>query len=976
MEVQQEHVKELLDHYDAWVLDEGKTCPYKVFLCPDGTETTWDAAAIYHLQTLLRSSSMEELIEPDKLKVLDPASGAALLVFGTEDIELFCETDSEAVVNHTFVNTKETISHGMMGLYRLKGVNASSVVVDPPIAEKKAFRENATKMYRLVRRSTYKASNEVSYVINAYRLSQNHCPTMSESKVAQQPIQFEVCVRVCAQLPKEDLIGHIVQLMRLVSRQPMSQRPHAEVSKVLQSYEKTIQKITGIENAPRYFLAPKPVTLEQRHLLSPDYGILSVQEGYAVTEKADGERLLMYISQDKKVYLINNTFQVFDTGYECSASSLIGSLIDGEFVSWDHRKPVASRDLFAIFDVYSKGETPLFEKPLMDRMKVASEIMEHLQKENHKNDRVAMDLSLKNHRVPNTSSKSQPQTETIFDLCKKILYEDHPYHVDGMIFTPLEIPVFSYYTHQAPKFDRLLYRSARWDRLFKWKPSEQNTIDFLVKQVGDIEQEGARYRLFRLFNGQRRGKYESKSISENLLLLNQQRKAHAANFPPPPTSESYIEAPFKPIENYVSGIDLAKIPVSQEGICLDSYDQPISTDSIVEFAYSIPDKCWTPLRVRDDKTRMYRTTKKIGGAANDFEVALNIWRSIHNPVTHSMICGMDKPPRSELRTQDEEILSSESVYYARDVPREYSLSLQMLEFHNLVIKSFLYRYNKRRNSLLELACGKAGDMRRWEECNYSFVLGVDVTKDNIMNAGDGAYARVLQRKRAPRTPVTYAFLVGDVSLPLDRLQDRESAAIWSVLSGKESPKTQELQPLYRQVQSGFDVVSCQFAIHYFFKDQNMLSSFLDNVSKHIKKGGAFIGTCMDGRHVMQMLSESPDGLVEGRKENTAVWAIKKRYNTPVKSPFENKIDVFLEMTQQIIPEYIVDFEHLQKAAAEKGLILEASELFQTTLNNIVEQNNWPVRQTEMLTKSLHTLYNDPILKKFSSLNRWFIFRKK
>ena len=62
-------------------------------------------------------------------------------------------------------------------------------------------------------------------------------------------------------------------------------------------------------------LTPKPVTLEKENLLKPDgYGIVSILSEYTVTEKADGERLLMFIDEKCKVYLINNTYNVIDTG--------------------------------------------------------------------------------------------------------------------------------------------------------------------------------------------------------------------------------------------------------------------------------------------------------------------------------------------------------------------------------------------------------------------------------------------------------------------------------------------------------------------------------------------------------------------------------------------------------------------------------------------------------------------------------------
>ena len=55
---------------------------------------------------------------------------------------------------------------------------------------------------------------------------------------------------------------------------------------------------------------------------------------------------------------------------------------------------------------------------------------------------------------------------------------------------------------------------------------------------------------------------------------------------------------------------------------------------------------------------------------------------------------------------------------------------------------------------------------------------------------------------------------------------------------------------------GFDVVSCQFALHYFFSDIDAANSFLRNVSETCKIGGYFVGTCYSGERVFEKLEET------------------------------------------------------------------------------------------------------------------------
>ena len=49
---------------------------------------------------------------------------------------------------------------------------------------------------------------------------------------------------------------------------------------------------------------------------------------------------------------------------------------------------------------------------------------------------------------------------------------------------------------------------------------------------------------------------------------------------------------------------------------------------------------------------------------------------------------------------------------------------------------------------------------------------------------------------------------------------------------------------YGIAKNGFNIVSNQFSIHYFFKDIFTLHNFICNVSEFCKVGGYFIGTCI------------------------------------------------------------------------------------------------------------------------------------
>jgi hypothetical protein len=68
----------------------------------------------------------------------------------------------------------------------------------------------------------------------------------------------------------------------------------------------------------------------------------------------------------------------------------------------------------------------------------------------------------------------------IFNVCEQILKKnERPYNIDGLVFTPTDLPVFAHYPNA---FKNIKGKSVVWEKVLKWKPPEQNTIDFLVKE--------------------------------------------------------------------------------------------------------------------------------------------------------------------------------------------------------------------------------------------------------------------------------------------------------------------------------------------------------------------------------------------------------------------------------------------------------------------------------------------------------------
>lgn len=733
-------------------------------------------------------------------------------------------------------------------------------------------------------------------------------------------------------------------------------------------------------------ITPKPITLEKQNLIDPkEYGAISILQGYTLTEKADGERLLMYVNNVGNVYIINNTYKVEDTGIKVAKAGY-NSIIDGEYIACNKRKDNADKGLYAAFDMYYMNGKSLMSLPLIENELKTKESRYEYMKAFEKL------VSLKDAEIE-FMVKEHIVSDNILKDCNDILYgnKKYPYEIDGLIFTPAKLALYSYYANKPVK----VTDNVKWDRVFKWKPVEQNTIDFLIKVNKTISINGLKYKELKLFVGYNSSQWEDIDIFHGLRL----RYDKEYNNKNRQNLHSYIPVLFKPTIYYSSGVDTSYIKENIRGEIRAENGDKIESESIVEFKYindvNIPvSQRWVPLRVRDDKTRIYKKGI-LSKTANELGVALNIWRSIHNPVTTAMITGNENVYSKEASDNAiERLLETDDVYYSRNIPRESLLSINMLNFHNQGIKKFLYDKPVKKGSLLELACGEAGDLNRWLDSGYTFILGVDLVKKNIYNPKSGAYSRMLKRRYQYLRNIDknayypdMAFAAGDCSLPFKNgeaslaIQDNDSAKLLKIVMNRQKSVESYTKYIAGKGADGFDAISTMFAVHYFFESEVKLDGFLKNVSDNLKTNGVFFCTFMNGDKVEKEIKDNNGDFIEGRKLITnfsrgmPVWAIVRRYDNDNEDRYGRKIDVYIENTQRLIPEYLVSFNTLIERANLQGLVLAETEMFEESFNKLKSKIPANVEDKSHLDQDIELLDKDVVQKQFSFLNQWAIFKK-
>ena len=123
-------------------------------------------------------------------------------------------------------------------------------------------------------------------------------------------------------------------------------------------------------------------------------------------------------------------------------------------------------------------------------------------------------------------------------------------------------------------------------------------------------------------------------------------------------------------------------------------------------------------------------------------------------------------------------------------------------------------------------------------------------------------------------------------------------------------------------------------------------------------------------------------MVEGRKlfedysNGIPVWCIIRRFNKDTPSRYNKKVDVFIENTQKLIPEYLVDYDLLVEKAKTYNLELHETEMFSETFNKLKSLIPDDLSTRQHLDDDILALDKDEVQKKFSFLNRWVIFKKK
>ena len=907
----------------------------------------------------------------------------------------------------------------------------------------------------IVRSST---KNEKGWMIQTYNVD--------ESNVFQNPETYEIEVEVLPSAKQtyknpEELSNNLQKVVKNIlcglqkTNYPIS---YPEQKSTLQSYHKLLFEEEYIKTGQTYvpkeriyssdFIGPSLVTLGVQNIapLNPDIIVPNITEpfAYCVTEKADGDRHLLYVNHVGKIYLINMNMNVIFTGAKTKEDKCFNSLLDGELIL--HNKKNQFINTFAAFDIYYVNNADVRARPFVQTstkdekyfkegcrlpmMKEFIKILEpisiiELQSDKPKTQFMSLLSKYKGeNKSPITivSKKFYPTFDSysegvpnalseynIFEannyLLRRIADNLYDYEVDGLIFTPTLLGVgSSNFLEAGPK------KKITWQHCFKWKPSEAtktfphsyNTIDFLVVTKKGADGSDIITPIFE--NGI--NNYESTQYNQYktlILAVGYDQSKHGYINPcqdvlddkltgpkDMDNEEGYKPKQFFPSDPYdpLAGLCNVMLQLDNNGVyqMFTEEGDVFDDQTIVEFRYDLSKPGtwkWIPMRVRYDKTAELRNKVSVG--ANDYNTANNNWHSIHNPVTEKMIATGEGIPGIEV---------SDDVYY-NSVTTD-KLTQRMRDFHNLFVKKALIQgVSKRGNILIDFACGKAGDLPKWIGAYLSFVFGIDISKDNIENRLNGACARYLNYKKTTKTMPYALFVNGNSSLNIrsgtNMFNDKANEITKSVFgsAGVNKSLGPAVERQHGKGHNGFDVSSCQFAIHYMFENTKTFYNFIRNVAECTKLNGYFIATCYDGRTIFNMLKKKEQG--ESKEiyiDDKKVWSITKQYDATTLEDNDSclgyKIDVYQDSINQTISEYLVNFDFLTSTMDKYGFSLvsreeakkmglpEGSGMFSELFNSMmIELKKDPKKANDYKDAPYMKDYE----KDISFLNRFFVYKK-
>ena len=779
---------------------------------------------------------------------------------------------------------------------------------------------------------------------------------------------------------------------------------------VVESYIKLVyNEVTERQEVKTTYLM-QPITTEIQNITD------NIPARYTVTDKADGDRYHLYI-YNSRVYLLSTNLEVIDTNLDVD-KKYNNTVIDGEYVfiadkqkfvflgfdilyasGTDVRKLIQLKERVQImYELIDKCFSNKFHPKEYDGEFNLDKIVKHYQNElklyitdiieslNKSKDKILVKSKYYIFPMGGHDCEVFTYSKIIWEVLQNNMYDlDLPYYLDGVMFTPIE-QKYTKYIKDTKQFT------------YKWKPPQLTSIDMYVT----FEKDRDTGKILNLYDNSETtdikiDENEDKDES-NVRVRNKVYRIcnlHVSR------SINDVERPVP----FKRNDELHQCHLYlEDGLVRDLEGDPVNDETVVEFYYnddlSIPEKeRWVPIRTRYDKTEAVRKFAIKYG--NNEEVADKIWRAIRNKVTMDDIYILADPSKynsyiTVLRNRiDKSVIASERIQneYYQIITK---MTKPQRSFRDYVKSNMIYMYCSKKKlmdgkeksmSILDIGCGKGGDIMKFYHPRINYLVGIDIDANGLHFATDGALSRYDNfRKKTPYFP-KMDFIQADGGI---LLKPEEQLKVNSKMTDENR---QLIEKHFGEKRRKFDVINCQFAINYMFKDDNTLNNFCENINMYLAQDGYMLVSVFDGEIVYNKLKETDGRYTVNYTTddgNTRILHdIIQRFKDVDIKKTGMTVDIFNAETMnegEYVPEYLVDKDFLIETLYNKcGLVVIESDTFEN-LYNVYRRFFMEIGQYDSVDKSrdyfrdISKFYdetnemNKPVFE-ITKLNRYYVFQK-
>lgn len=339
---------------------------------------------------------------------------------------------------------------------------------------------------------------------------------------------------------------------------------------------------------------------------------------------------------------------------------------------------------------------------------------------------------------------------------------------------------------------------------------------------------------------------------------------------------------------------------------------------IVEMGVNPTDLSFRLLRVRDDRADDLASGTYYG---NFYEIAEKTLMNFVDPLSRELLLDPQ---------------SGQDALYFKKASTGYE---NMRKYNNNVKRTIIAEYAKNANWVLDSACGRGQDIRKFMSARAQNLIMVDSVPDNISQVVNRKYDLFADRQRARTDTLRiYTFLL-----------DLNDAA------AETEYKIRHNGVPFKEV----DFIACNLAVHYLIGD---MDNFVSMVELFTSPGTRIMLTSIDGAAVVELLAKGDYVSATGKfRISKKDWPAAKFSRTDGSSKSAKlqpgmKIDIKLPFSEEPMEELLVDYDLLTKKFRKFGIRQVATGLF-----------------TELKNLSTRDLTAEEI--EYVGLHRWIVYEK-